>query len=506
MTTNQLRITRFAGRPPTRMLASVAALPLLLASAAAAGVIAVSHPEWYRGTLAIALTVNLIIVAMKWPRAAAVATLLLLPFLALVRRLLIADAGFVSNDPLLLVGPVVALFVLYRIYVVEGRRSDDRLFKLVAALLVVAVVQVFNPLALGGLLAAAGGLLFVGVPLLWFFVGRELGDRVSVTMLLYGTIVVGCIVAVYGLLQTQYGTITSWDQAWVDINGYSALQVSDSETGSVLRPFSTFSSNQEYAAFLSIAFTFVVALLLRRRPLVVLALPLLGLALFLAGGRGSLVLSAIAGIVLLALMTRNWLAGLLVVFLGVAVAYGAASTFGAQIDRAAGIGGDAVVERNVTRDPQAAGPRQVDGHRALGQHPRRLRRGLHEPGGSGHGRDEHRDEPDGHGEQGQGERPLQHVRQPRARRRPALRRDHRAAVSHGLSPLRPPPRRALAGRRGPARRDVRPVAQRRPVRRRAAAVVPRGMGDAARRRMTTTPAAPRRRSILRGAGARAGVR
>ena len=348
MTTNQLRMTHFAARPPRRMLASVAALPLLLVSAAAAGVIAVSHPEWYRGALAIALTVNLIIVAMKWPRAAAVATLLLLPFLALVRRLLIADAGFVSNDPLLLVGPVVALFVLYRIYVVERQRSDDRLFKLVAALLVVAVVQVFNPLAIGGVIAAAGGLLFVGVPLLWFFVGRELGDRASVAVLLYGTIVVGCVVAVYGLLQTQYGTITSWDQAWVDVNGYSALQVSDSETGSVLRPFSTFSSNQEYAAFLSIAFTFAVALLLRRRPVVVLALPLLVLALFLAGGRGSLVLSAIAGIVLLALMTRNWLAGLLVVFLGVVLAYGVASTFGAQIDRAAGIGGDAVVERNVT--------------------------------------------------------------------------------------------------------------------------------------------------------------
>ena len=268
MTTNQLRI-RFAGRQPARVLASAAALPLLLAGAAAAGVIAVSHPEWYRGTLAIALTVNLIIVAMKWPRAAALATLLFLPFLALVRRLLIADAGFASNDPLLLVGPVVALFVLYRLYVVEGRRSSDRLFKLVAALLVVAVVQVFNPLAVGGLIAAAGGLLFVGVPLLWFFVGRELGDRVSVTVLLYGTIVVGCIVAVYGLLQTQYGTITSWDQAWVDINGYDALLVSDSETGSVLRPFSTFSSNQEYAAFLSIAVTFVVAFLLRRRPLVV---------------------------------------------------------------------------------------------------------------------------------------------------------------------------------------------------------------------------------------------
>ena len=204
------------------------------------------------------------------------------------------------------------------------------------------------PLAIGGVVAAAGGLLFVGVPLLWFLVGRELGDRVSVTCVIYATIVVGCIVAMYGLWQTQYGTIFSWDQAWVDINGYSALLVSDSETGSVLRPFGTFSSNQEYAAFLSIAVTFVVAFALRRKIVALLALPLLGLALFLAGGRGSLVLSLVACVVLLALLTRRWSSAILVVLLGIAVAYGAASTFGAQIDRAAGIGGNAVIERNVS--------------------------------------------------------------------------------------------------------------------------------------------------------------
>jgi len=346
-TTNQLRIPRLGHGSPRRVLASAVALPLLLASAAAAGLIAVSHPEWYRGALAIALCVNLVVLGMKWPRAAALATLLLLPFLALVRRLLIADAGFVSNDPLLLVGPVVALFLLYRLYVVEGRRSDDRLFKLVAALLLVAVVQVLNPLATGGLLAAAGGLLFVGVPLLWFFVGRELGDARSVTWLLYGSIVAACLVAAYGLLQTQYGTIASWDQAWIDVNGYGALLVKDSETGNALRPFSTFSSNQEYATFLSIGVTFVVAMALRRRVAAAVALPPLMLALFLAGGRGSLVLSAVAAVVLVALLTRSWLNGLLIVLVGVAVAYGAAATFGPRIDRAAGIGGDAVVERNV---------------------------------------------------------------------------------------------------------------------------------------------------------------
>lgn len=348
MTTIAVRIARVAAVEPLRALGAALALALLLASAAAAGLIAVSHPEWSRATLALALTVNLVVLGARWPRAAALATLLFLPFLALIRRLLIADAGFTSNDPLLLVGPSVALFLLYRLYAVEGRRSDDRLFKLVAALLVVAVVQVFNPFAVGGIVAAAGGLLFVGVPLLWFFVGRELGDRASVATLLYGTIAAACLVGIYGLYQTQFGTIAHWDQTWLDLNGYSALQVRASETGSVIRPFSTFSSNQEYAAYLAIAVTFVVALALRRRLAAVLTLPLLALALFLAGGRGSLVSCALAGVLIIALMTRRWLAGLLVVLVGIGVAYAAASTFGDRLDRAAGLGGDAVVERNVS--------------------------------------------------------------------------------------------------------------------------------------------------------------
>jgi hypothetical protein len=348
MTTNQIRLPRLGSGSRRQVLVAAAWPPLLTIGAAAAGLIAVSQPEWYRFALAIGLVINLIVMAMKWPRAAALATLLCLPFLALIRRLLIADAGFTSNDPLLLVAPVAALFLLYRIYVVDGRRSDDRMFKLVAALLGVMVVQVLNPFATGGIVTAAGGLLFVAVPLLWFFVGRELGDRRSVTFLLYATIVVACLVAAYGLLQTQYGTITSWDQRWLDVNSYIALNVGDSGTNSTIRPFSTFSSNQEYAVFMGIGLTLVVAFLLRRRFSVLVVLPLVGLALFLAGGRGALVTSALAVVVLVALLTRGWMTGFLVVALGVAAAYAGAATFGPTLDRAAGVGGNAVVERNVT--------------------------------------------------------------------------------------------------------------------------------------------------------------
>ena len=348
MTSSPLPIRRLASAALVRRFASVANLVVLLVSAAAAGLFVASHPELYRGALATALAVNLIIVGMKWPRAAALATLLFLVLLSFIRRVLIADAGFTSNDPLLLVGPVVAIFLLYRVYIVEGRRGHDRLFKLMAALLAVAVIQVFNPFAIGGLLAAAGGLLFVGVPMLWFFVGRELCDRRSVVVVIYGTIAAACVVAIYGLIQTRFGSVPSWDRAWVQVNGYGSLFVGDRVTSNLRRPFGTFSSNQEYAAFLSIALTFVAALILRRRYAVAVVLPLLVLALFLAGGRGYMVTTVLAGVVLVAVMMRQWLAGVLVVIVGVMGAYAAAATFGPRIDRAAGLTGDAIVERNVS--------------------------------------------------------------------------------------------------------------------------------------------------------------
>ncbi len=385
MTMNQLRLARLPSGPPTRVLASVLGVPLLVASAAAVGLIAVSQPELYRGALAIALVTNLVVVGMKWPRAAALLTLAFLPFLALIRRLLIADSGFESNDPLLLVGPVVVLFLLYRLYVVEGRRSDDRLFKLVAALLLLTIVEVFNPFATGGFVTAVVGLLFAAVPLLWFFAGRQLGDERSITILLYGTVVVAVLVGIYGLLQTQYGTIASWDQTWIDINGYSALNVASSGTSNVIRPFSTFSSNQEYAAFLAIGVTVAAAFLLKRRVSVVVALPVLALALFLAGGRSSLVTCALAVVVILALMTRSWAGGFLVVVLGAAIAYGGASTFGPRIDRAAGLGGDAVVERNVAGILKPLDPSKstVIGH--YDAVVRGLRDGIQNPAGHGTG-------------------------------------------------------------------------------------------------------------------------
>ena len=94
--------------------------------------------------------------------------------LGLIRRLIPSGTGgTVSDDPLLLVGPATlgALFIIS-----AGRgafRQRTALASSVLMLSVLALVEAFNPLQ-GGLLIGFGGLLFVLLPMLAFWVGRVL--------------------------------------------------------------------------------------------------------------------------------------------------------------------------------------------------------------------------------------------------------------------------------------------------------------------------------------------
>lgn len=347
MTTDQLRLPALRGGLP-RLPNGTAALVIGVPAAAALGVAAALHPEWWRYLLAIALTVNGIVVAMKWPRAATVATLLWLPFLALVRRLLIADSGWSAQDPLLLVGPIVVLFLCYRVFIVEKRQlADDRLSKLVLALLVIALLGAFNPIGEGGLLGGLGGLLFLGVPLLWFLIGRELGTRDTVRRVMYAVIGLSLVIGAYGLYQTKWGPhLPQWDADWYQITGFDGAKAGVNEAGVVqYRPWGTFSSPGEYANYLGTALAFAIAFLYHRRPAAAIVIPPLAVALFVAGGRSTMALALLTAVVLTALRTRNRVLALLVVVLGVGLMYGAALTLGPRLDRTAGLSGSATVKR-----------------------------------------------------------------------------------------------------------------------------------------------------------------
>lgn len=346
MTANQLRL---AGPTALRHLPVASAVVLGVPAAAALGALVVLHPEWWRTLLAAALTLNGIVVAMRWPRAAAIAVLLWLPFLALARRLLISETAWTQQDPLLLVGPLVAIFLCYRLFVFDKRAlAPDLLSKLVLALLALALFGVFNPFGVGGLLGGLGGLIFMGVPLMWFFVGRELGDRPLVSALLYSVVLVSIPIAAYGLYQTEFGSMPQWDLDWFDVTGYRSAVSDRTAAGTPLfRPWGTFSSTSEYSGYLGIGVVIGIAMLYHRRPVVAIAVPLLAVAVFLAGGRSVMALVLLTVVALTALRTRNRVFGFAAVVLGVGAVFAVAVTLGPTVDRAAGLSGSTNLDRQV---------------------------------------------------------------------------------------------------------------------------------------------------------------
>lgn len=247
-----------------------------------------------RLTLTFAAGLALIILAVRYRLLACAATIAFLPFLGLVRRLLIPVAGWSSVDPLLLVAPLVMLTVV-ALSIWENRlgwRTTPLAYWLTLFALWMAV-EMLNPgeALLGNL---AGG-MYIVVPMLWFFVGRTYADETSLRRLLLYTLAVTVIVALYGLRQTVVG-FPPWDRAWIAVGGYAALNV-----GGVIRAFGTFSSSAEYGESLGIGIVLAFALLVRHsalprwcRPSLLAVIALLLFALVLESQRGALVY-AVAG-------------------------------------------------------------------------------------------------------------------------------------------------------------------------------------------------------------------
>jgi hypothetical protein len=330
-----------AALAPPRGAERVEVTLVLLALAAIAGGVAAVAPGLLRPLFAAAFALALLTLCFTRPRAGLVATVGFLTALAMIRRLLIADAGWESVDPLLLVGPLVAAVLCLRIFLLEGRPiAPDILSKLVIAVLVMTGLQIFNP-AGGSVVAGLVGFLFLGMPLLWFFVGRELVDESLADTIMGFVVALAVVVALYGLLQTQIG-FPSWDRAWIDHargTGYAALNVDNQ-----VRAFGTFSSSAEYALFLGAALAFAAASVLRGRARWGLAIPILAVALFLASARSAFVLTGLAIAVLAALRPRRPALAVAVAVVALAVAYASVSVLGSTLSTS----GNALVEHQVS--------------------------------------------------------------------------------------------------------------------------------------------------------------
>jgi hypothetical protein len=196
-----------------------------------------------------------------------------------------------TADPLLLVAPIALAVLLIKLFVIERRAlGGDRMSTLVLAVLAVTLLQSLNPRG-GSITAGLTALLFAGVPLLWFFVGRELVDDATLERVLKLVVPIGLATACYGLFQTQAG-FPHWDAAWVSVTGYAALQVGDRT-----RAFGTFSSAAEYATYLSVVVVVCAVFAYRTRLLSLVLVPLAALALFLDSSRSIVIVTLLALVV-----------------------------------------------------------------------------------------------------------------------------------------------------------------------------------------------------------------
>src|SRR5688572_3269284 len=136
---------------------------------------------------------------LRSPQRAVLGLLLWLATFGTLRRLLPSGASG-DADPLLLVAPcVVALLVV----VAAGRgafRSQTRFTSAVLLFCGLTVLSAVNPLQ-GGIFVGAAGLLFVFVPILWFWIGRALVDDQLLSRILRLVAWVSLAAAIYGLYQ-----------------------------------------------------------------------------------------------------------------------------------------------------------------------------------------------------------------------------------------------------------------------------------------------------------------
>jgi len=242
----------------------------------------------------LALAVCPLVFAVVWmsPRSTILGLAFWLVALGMVRRLIGSGNSGGLGDPFLLVGPAVLTLLLV---VACGRgalRKRSPLANAIGLLSLLVLVEAVNPLQ-GGLLVGLGGLLFILVPMLAFWVGRSLLDDVTLRRLFRLVAALSVLSATYGLVQ-QFVGFPSWDERWITSSGYIALNVGNGVT----RAFGNFSSAQEYAAFLSVGLVFLVSSLRNVRrvllPLPLAAIGIVGYALVLSSVRTSIVLAAAA--------------------------------------------------------------------------------------------------------------------------------------------------------------------------------------------------------------------
>ncbi len=236
-----------------------------------------------RMAITLAFVIPLMALATANIRAATLATFVYLVFMGDLRRLFIPIIGWSGQDPLLLVGPVVVIFLAAYAFASRSVQFDTPLALSVLGLMVMMILQIFNP-AQGGLIVGVAGAMFYLIPLLWFWVGRTYATPAFMKTLLFKVVLPLAVLAmVMGYYQTFFGYLP-YQMRWYEIAGYTALGPEWA-----LKPISFFASSTEHATYLSVAVIVLWAAVLRKHSKALLLIPFLFVAVFLVGSRGPVV-------------------------------------------------------------------------------------------------------------------------------------------------------------------------------------------------------------------------
>ena len=250
-------------------------------------------PVGQRGVLAASVGGMIFMLLIKSPRDGVLMTLIYLGILGGLRRWLIPAFGWAPQDPLVLVQ--AAVIGLYFSFVLVSRRLDwdTRLSRCLGWLLGLMVLEIVNPLQ-GGITVGIAGVLFMLVPVLWYYAGRRLGTPFIVLNLIRVALGLSLAGAVYGMYQIWFGYLPS-EQIWIRINGVADERV-----------FSFFTLMAEYGLFLVIGISVLWAAILKGNRAAILPLPFLIGSAFFLGERGVLVGALFSCILLWAVQGKKF--------------------------------------------------------------------------------------------------------------------------------------------------------------------------------------------------------
>ncbi|MGO9803434.1 MAG: hypothetical protein ACLPTM_12245 [Steroidobacteraceae bacterium] len=250
------------------------------------------------------LTLTLAACSFYSQRGAIAATMVLLAVLGDYRRYAGYFEGYSKSDPLLLIAPVIAVLLLGQA-LLRGRKAPRTFVSwLTLALMILMVIEMFNPEQGGLQIGFAGALFYLG-PLLWFWVARSFASLELTRQFTWVVIGLGVAATLLGLYQTYFGLLP-FEQQWVEQIGYQSLYISDD----VVRAVGFFNSSAEYQRYLLVVAVTIFALWSTTRSPLVVLLPLFLVSIFLSAARGPVVMVLMAMVVVWAISARSVVAWL----------------------------------------------------------------------------------------------------------------------------------------------------------------------------------------------------